>query len=192
MAKSRKSANPVTERRLRYLATGEGFMFIDYRMVGVDGPLETLWRRHGATITREHIKTSPCTRPHGWWRYSAQAPDEYRRVLSGTAYGELGPTPPDSLEHVQRFEKIGEAGVRVESEPAFLLRHGILTAGEIEHLKMHPELLEPITCRPFDPGYPYNWQPCECRGEGHLPIKLGYRIERCPKCGECFYTREAK
>jgi len=180
--------NPQTERRLNYLKTGAGHNMTDYG--ARPGPLERLWRRHGAPITRDHAKTSPCTRPAGWWL--TDAPEDYRRIVAGVGYGEFGPTPPGSSpwEHIQWFEKIDAAGVQVESEAAYLLRHGLLTPAEIRYLYDHPELLKPVVIMPFDPGYPYNWRPCTCRGSSALPVKKGHRIATCDRCGEFFYQAE--
>jgi len=159
---SRKRNSPFVEGRLHYLRTGElADKFITQHSLARPS-LQALWKRHGATIIRDHIRQYPCTRPAGWWLHDA--PDEYRKVVAGRGRGEHGPTPADGKlwDHVQCFERIDANNPpQVESEAAFLLRHGMLTPAEVRHLYDHPELLRPVVCLPFDPGYRYDWK----RGE---------------------------
>ena len=156
IARSRNS--PLAEKRLLFLKTGELSDKFS-TLYGMGRPsLKSLWRRHGAKIVADHIRRQPCTRPDGWWMFDA--PDEYRLVVGGSGSGEHGPTPPDQQywDHIQPFERIGQAGVQVESETAFLARHELLTPSELKHLYSHPGLMKPVLILPFDPGFPYDWR----------------------------------
>ena len=134
----RTRADGLTERRLHFLKTGE--LFEKFKTLFRHSPptLEDCWQHHGADITRKHIKRHPCTRPTGWWMFDC--PDEYRRIVGGDGGGECGPTLPGSnyWDHIQSFEWIGPAGVKVESKAAFLARHELLTPVELNYLSSHP------------------------------------------------------
>jgi hypothetical protein len=143
---------------LQYLRTGELTDKFLTQYSPEKPTCETLWRRHKAAILAEHIKASPCTRPPGWWLYDS--PEEDRLIVGGSGSGECGPTPPGwrVWENIQHFERIDPANPPiVESEAAFLNRHGFLTDAEISYLNDHPELLRPIAIMPFDTGDNYDW-----------------------------------
>ena len=113
---------------------------------------ETLWRLHGDEVTAIWIKHKPGTRPRCWWRFSAplktdQRGKRDRYPLTQPRQVIEGPGP--------LFERGGEYGVpqfrfrlerdretvKIESQAAYLKRHGLLTPAEKRRLR--PSHFEP-------------------------------------------------
>ena len=152
----RSNANSLGELRKKYLVTGQAENRLRVVYGGGRPKLKNVWRKNKKEIMAAHLKKYPCTRPAGWWIY--EAPEDWRQKVSGNGSGECGPTPPDSkwFDHIPRFEKIDPIDPPcVESEAAFLLRHGLLSEDEKKHLKGHPELLKPVKRDWFDAGIEY-------------------------------------
>ena len=105
---------------------------------------EDLWNLYADEITAAWIKERPGTRPKCWWRYSAPRRAaqghqkhmhpliEPRRVLSGSATTE--DRAPAGDFGIPQFHDESE---RIESQAAYLKRHGLLTPDETRRLKSY-------------------------------------------------------
>jgi hypothetical protein len=156
--RSKTDSNPLAAERLHFLITGEVENRLRVLYNHAKPTIPDLWDRHGKAIVAQHIKAKPCTRPTGWWY--CEGPQEYRRMVAGKGSGEHGPSRPGVpyWMRIQCFEKIdADDPPMVESAAAFLKRHGVLTPTELKHLDLHPELLNPVVCEPFEVIHGHVW-----------------------------------
>ena len=136
---AKRGLNPragLDEPYVRAILT-TGHFWLHLAPPGIDGPpdestLADAWELLGDTITAEHIKAAPGTRPAGWWRFGP-GKDEPRRMLRA---GRLGPSgPPDWFGMPSRFGPAGAPNATqdlptYEDEYTYLERRGLLTEGE--------------------------------------------------------------
>jgi hypothetical protein len=156
--RTKTDSDPLAAERLHFLISGEAASKLRVLYSHAKPTIPDLWDRHGKAIVAQHIKAKPCTRPTGWWYCSG--PQEYRRVVGGKGSGEHGPSRPGVPYwlRIPCFERINAGDPpQVESEAAFLKRHGVLTGFELKHLEAHPKLLEPVVCGPFEVTHGHGW-----------------------------------
>jgi hypothetical protein len=109
---------------------------------------ESIWELYADEITATWIKEKPGTRPKCWWRYSAPRKAEQghrkhmfplietRRVLLGPATTEDRVPAGDFGIPRIHCESNRTAG-QIESQAAYLKRHGLLTPDETRRLKSY-------------------------------------------------------
>jgi hypothetical protein len=136
----------------RWLLGGHGFAweYLERR------PLQEVWAEHAEAVVQHHIRRAPGTRPLRWWQYDAPEP---RRRLGGIGTplhecsGFIAPfeygIPADWRTHGDFFSEGTPISAtdppRYESEAKYLLRLGLLLAGERARLcprDFWPELVE--------------------------------------------------
>lgn len=102
--------------------------------------LEDLWRDHRHVLLMAWVEEYAGTRPTLWW--SLDAPEPHRAVLGGT--GRVDCCSP--ICGVPFFVDVNLAAPPVlESEAAYLRRHGLLLPGEARRLRdedYEPEQIE--------------------------------------------------
>ena len=112
------------------------------------------WQTHGAELTRDWVCRIPGTRPWAWWYFDAQAP---RAVVRGPELV-LRAVEPGGWDWVWRQQHGVPAMVQarppgyigpptVESQAAYLDRHGLLSVGERAALPndaFAPEIVDPF------------------------------------------------
>jgi len=130
----------------RFLLTGRAFWHEDVEPffqpspdgkggAQVDGAaVEAAWRELEDELLPAFIHKNPGRRPWAWWAFDA--PEPTRRVLRGVDVLK-NPTTPEWVRRKVNFGVIRvfnaqchRHGVVVESQPAYLQRHGLLTDGE--------------------------------------------------------------
>jgi hypothetical protein len=89
-----KRRSELTEDEADWLRGGDGGH--DQKYFSTSDDLAALWREFADDIVKEHIATSPGTRPERWWSYSAPEP---RRRLGG-----IGTPCHERLAHVLRLQ----------------------------------------------------------------------------------------
>lgn len=106
--------------------------------------LDSLWRRHREELLEEWARESPGKRPAWWWQHETP---ELRRVLPGqgvvvsdSAFYYTEGIPLVFPEAEDELVFVGK--VKMESEAAFLRRHGLLTDAEKRRLK--PSAFRPV------------------------------------------------
>ena len=158
--KSHMRREPITPTALAFLydeqMPEDGNVWEDFSLRYNHAPLSTdgweggdaakLWAEHGPEVTAAWIKAHPGTRPRCWWRFSAprhpeQHPHRFwpaidpRRHVGGP--GEVDDSPTCAEFGIPRFryqEKPFSKPTMIESQTAYLDRHGLLTADERRRL----------------------------------------------------------
>ena len=86
--------------------------------------LEYLIREHGAAFLRRHVARHPGTRPQWWWK--TKAPEPHRAIVEGSG----DPSEWNAWHGVAENFAEGSRRIVIESEAAYLERHGLLAARE--------------------------------------------------------------
>jgi hypothetical protein len=107
---------------------------------GLEHP--TFWAAYRDELIAEYVAAHPGWRPHGWWLYEATAPRRW--IVDGHAV-EVD-IPPDwrrwrELWGIQPEDASGRRASEVESQPAYVRRHGLLTRAE--RARLRPADFEP-------------------------------------------------
>jgi len=124
-----------------------------------------LYEQIRVEFLKDWIQANPCTRPWSWWQYDCPRqkdadkgcfwhgtlPEE-RLHMGGGRQSTMNyfPVYYKSIFRYWHFEN--DAPPMFESEAAFLKRLNLLTDDELQHLKKHPELLEPESIVTAIPG----------------------------------------
>jgi len=109
-----------------------------------EGAARAAWSDLRLQIIAECAAEKPCTRPAAWWWFEAP---ELRRRLDDGVHPCEGPDaaipPTRGIPAIYFTEDHFRA--MYESEPAYLLRLGLLTKAERSYLATHPDLLDPVS-----------------------------------------------
>ncbi len=137
---------------------------------------EALWSHNRKDVIEWWIENRPCTRPQRWWEYDApkqlvagcDSSEHCAHQAFRTRIGGIGTPDHEALSvlpsHILGIPASWDwhgAGLAdsidpdnpplYESQAAYLRRHSILTPGELNHLRRHPQLLEPDRVLPEEP-----------------------------------------
>lgn len=129
------------------------------------------WHKYGEEVLATWIKQHPGTRPSTWWRFDAPRVngdflDELRRhgfddwvlahpqpraVVGGT--GTPGARPESSFGILRDWWTVDPSDPPlIESQAAYLKRHGLLVSGEARRLRSSDFDPEPLPARYFPEG----------------------------------------
>jgi hypothetical protein len=88
------------------------------------------WRSGSPGALRDWIRRHPGTRPSCWWAF--EAPEPFRRVVRGRGEPTCGML--DVAIGRATHWRHSTSDLAIESQAAFLKRHGLMTAGEAQRL----------------------------------------------------------
>ena len=116
----------LTFHERRFLRVG---FAVDRRLLDDPDLLRGPWQAHRDEVLAEWIEDRPGTRPWAWWEFDAP---EAREVV-GVRHPPHARFGKSFALHVATID-----WVRLESEPAYLRRHGLLT--DAEAARLEPEM----------------------------------------------------
>jgi hypothetical protein len=136
----------------------DGWDRFDMMYPSQTGVLASHWRERGADIVERWVDDHPGTRPSCWWLFDAPKP---RRVVEGM---ELAPISDRST-----LKWLYEPATQlIESEAAYLRRHGLLLPNEatqLVHADYRPEQITRTQMTWMSPGA-YGVPRCNLRRAG--------------------------
>jgi hypothetical protein len=99
-----------------------------YRNRDVKSRAALAWKTARTTTVRDWIREHPGTRPRCWWAFDA--PEPLRAVVAGTGAPLLFDVHYGRAEHWHDWS----GDLAIESQAAYLRRHGLLTAAELRRV----------------------------------------------------------
>lgn len=127
---------------LAFLATGLDFTGCPFGYLEKSPRTIDAWNHLRAEVLLAHIADRPCTRPWAWWAFEDHEP---RLCVSGIRHEKPRDDDP-ALDYgcASPYAGADVRDLRFESQAHYLRRFGLLLKAEEDHLRLNPDLLEPV------------------------------------------------